>query len=81
MLASYSAVLLLLLLLRVNAYPGLGFRELLQKRQSDTGVSIDAETPFDHSWIESFAALGDSYAVGLGAGHSISATNNVNIGF
>ena len=43
------------------------------------GPSIQATGPLDHSWIEKYAAIGDSIAAGLGAGHYISATNGVSI--
>ena len=42
-----------------------------------SGPSINAASPFDHSWIESFASLGDSYSVGLGAGHAVTAAQGV----
>lgn len=39
--------------------------------------SIKAATPFDHTWIEQWASLGDSYSIGLGAGHAIKASPGV----
>jgi hypothetical protein len=45
----------------------------IQNRQS----TITAVDPFDHTWIEQWAALGDSFGVGLGAGHAIKVSNNV----
>lgn len=47
----------------------------IHNRQS----SINAIDPFDHSWIEEWASLGDSYAVGLGAGHAIKKSDNVRL--
>jgi hypothetical protein len=65
-------------LLVVDAYPGRkDHHELLQPRQSSGNVSANAKSPFDHTWIEFFTALGDSYSIGLGAGHSIKAARNV----
>jgi hypothetical protein len=40
-------------------------------------ASIQATSPFDHTWIEKWAAIGDSYASGIGAGHYITVTDNV----
>ena len=57
----------------VDALPGL--RQL--KRRDDP--SIQASGPLDHTWIGSFASIGDSIAAGLGAGHSISASKGVSI--
>jgi hypothetical protein len=45
----------------------------INSRQS----TITATDPFDHTWIEQWAALGDSFSVGLGAGHAIKASDNV----
>lgn len=45
----------------------------IQSRQS----TINAVDPFDHTWIEQWAALGDSFSVGLGAGHAIKSSDNV----
>ena len=47
----------------------------------DDGTGIQATSPFDHTWIEKFTALGDSYGVGLGAGHSIKAARGVSVPF
>jgi len=41
------------------------------------GPSIQATDPFDRRWIESLTAVGDSYSVGLGAGHAVKATGKV----
>ena len=64
-----------------RAYPRLGY-SIFETRQSSDNVSfgtpsVTAANPFDHTWIESFTALGDSYSVGLGAGHAISAAKGV----
>lgn len=32
---------------------------------------------YDYSWIDSYAAVGDSYSVGIGAGHPIKSSANV----
>jgi hypothetical protein len=45
----------------------------IQSRQA----TINAVDPFDHTWIEQWAALGDSFSVGLGAGHEIKSSDNV----
>jgi hypothetical protein len=45
----------------------------IQSRQS----TINAVDPFDHAWIEQWAGLGDSFGVGLGAGHAIKSSDNV----
>ncbi|KAF8248759.1 SGNH hydrolase [Wilcoxina mikolae CBS 423.85] len=44
--------------------------------QLNTGREIQT-TAADLSWIESYAALGDSYGVGIGAGHPIKGSSNV----
>ena len=50
-------------------------RHKLAKRQS-----IKAASPFDHSWVGTLTAIGDSYSAGLGAGHAVKAGNNVSNG-
>ena len=55
---------------------------MLDNRQTSGNVSFGnpsvlATSPYDHDWIESYTALGDSYAVGLGAGHAVSAATGV----
>lgn len=57
----------------VNAYPEYRSRNIHGRQ------TITAADPFDHSWIEAFTSLGDSFSVGLGAGHSISAATNVRL--
>lgn len=44
-------------------------------------ATIQASSPFDHTWIERWAALGDSYASGIGAGHYIQPSDNVLLAF
>ena len=68
MLLFYFLGLLAVSYSSVNALPGFAGRR-------DT--KINAASPFDHSWIDRFAAIGDSYTMGLGAGHPIKAANNV----
>jgi len=41
------------------------------------GPTIQATDPFDRRWIEALAAVGDSFSVGLGAGHAVKATGKV----
>lgn len=41
------------------------------------GPSIQATDPYDRRWIETLTAVGDSYSVGLGAGHAVKATGQV----
>ena len=43
------------------------YKSSIEHRQSIMG-----KDPFDHSWISEWAALGDSYASGIGAGHRVS---------
>ena len=38
---------------------------------------IQATDPFDRRWIETLTAVGDSYSVGLGAGHAVKGTGQV----
>lgn len=64
-----------------RTYPILG-NSMYETRQANGDGSfgtppVTAANPFDHSWIESFTALGDSYSVGLGAGHAVSAAKGV----
>jgi hypothetical protein len=66
MILYYSMSLFIGLQFTVDAYPESAAHGLLQNRQVITAVD-----PFDHTWIGLFTALGDSYAVGLGAGHYI----------
>ena len=40
---------------------------------------LNAIDAFDHSWIEQYTSLGDSYSVGLGAGHPIKGSANVEL--
>ena len=44
---------------------------------SRAGPSINAADPFDRKWIEALTAVGDSYSVGLGAGHAVKGTKQV----
>lgn len=55
----------------VNAYPEYRTQNIRGR------PTITAASPFDPSWIEAFTSLGDSFSVGLGTGHSISAATNV----
>ncbi len=80
MVPLYCIILLAGSLLTVNAYPDLNaLRARSGQQPAKRGdPSIKAINPFDHTWIEAFASLGDSYAVGLGAGHYIKAAKGVN---
>ncbi|KAF2433862.1 hypothetical protein EJ08DRAFT_42103 [Tothia fuscella] len=40
-------------------------------------ASIQATDPFNHSWVDSFISIGDSFASGLGAGHAVKAAPKV----
>lgn len=40
-------------------------------------LSIQADDPWDRRWIETLTAVGDSFSVGLGAGHAIKGTAQV----
>jgi hypothetical protein len=40
-------------------------------------ASIQASSPSNHTWIEKWAAIGDSYASGIGAGRYTQASANV----
>lgn len=48
-----------------------------RKLLSRDGVSIQATDPFDRRWIETLTAIGDSYSVGLGAGHAVKGAGQV----
>ena len=48
-----------------------------RKLLSRAGPSIQATDPFDRKWIETLTAVGDSYSVGLGAGHAIKGSGQV----
>lgn len=41
------------------------------------GPSIQASDPWDRRWIEQLTAVGDSYSIGLGAGHAVKGTRQV----
>lgn len=43
------------------------------------GPSIEATDPWDRRWIEQLTAVGDSYSVGLGAGHAVKANSRVTV--
>lgn len=43
------------------------------------GPSIQATDPWDRRWIEQLTAVGDSYSVGLGAGHAVKAGSQVGV--
>ena len=43
------------------------YKSSIELRQSILG-----KDPFDHSWISQWAALGDSFASGVGAGNRVS---------
>ena len=66
---------LLSLLAAVSAAPASENAGVVSKRQ--TGGASNARDAWDHSWIEAFTSLGDSYSVGLGAGHAIKGSPNV----
>lgn len=55
----------------LHVRPALGnppkYKSSMEPRQSVMG-----RDPFDHSWITEWAALGDSYASGIGAGNRVS---------
>ena len=48
-----------------------------RKLLSRADPSIQATDPFDRRWIETLTAVGDSYSVGLGAGHAVKGTSRV----
>ena len=81
MFAKSSIALLTSSLIIVDAYSSVGALLDLSSWQLDRrdsgNLSTQATSPFDHSWIETFASLGDSYSVGLGAGHYMSAIKGV----
>ncbi|KAF2434812.1 hypothetical protein EJ08DRAFT_693308 [Tothia fuscella] len=55
------------------AHPFSQWDALLDRR------GVGPTDPFDFGWISSYAALGDSYATGLGAGHVIKASQNADL--
>lgn len=78
MLACILPVLLASVTLAVPTTPNFYNPRALVPRQ---GVSIKANDPFDRRWIEALTAVGDSYSVGLGAGHAVKGTSNVRLDF
>lgn len=67
-------------ILLTSAFLGVdGLRARSNWQFNERDPSINAASPFDHSWIESFASLGDSYSVGLGAGHYVKAAKGVHV--
>ena len=52
------------------------FRSPLRLFSRD-GVGIQATDPYDRKWIEKLTSIGDSYSVGLGAGHTVAGNNRV----
>lgn len=55
--------------------PNYGGRHVLNR---DDPV-IQASGPWNQRWISAWAAIGDSFSIGLGAGHSITASNSVSL--
>ncbi|KAI9671168.1 MAG: hypothetical protein M1817_003675 [Caeruleum heppii] len=70
---SLFVILLTVYAVTVYSYPEPKFS--LHRRETD----IKAASPFDHTWIEAYAAIGDSFGVGLGAGHSIKPSDRVEL--
>jgi len=71
MAAIFTVLLAALAVTALHVRPALGnppkYKSSMEPRQSVMG-----RDPFDHSWITEWAALGDSYASGIGAGNRVS---------